>query len=593
MGRTRTGRLAMLGLAFAISVILVPVVAGEEQPAARRAPTPHRVMAFYYPWYGTADGPGGNGQTVHWGRIDARARDIEASTHYPSLGAYDSHDPALIEQHCQWAKGANIDTLILSWWGHGAFSDRAVDPILAACERHGLKACLYYERVPEPQTAETAAQDVIRALAKYGSHPAYLQAHGRPVVFVYIRALNEIGLTGWLDAIERINAGYEPGVTAIGDQFSYGAARVFDGVHAYNTAGQLSGLSLEQAEEWMEATYPSWVDLADRADAISTLTVIPGYDDTKIRTPGLVVERFNGDLYAMQWKQAIEADPHWVLITSFNEWHEGSEIEPSIEHGDAYLDLTAEWAAQFKASPRRPHAIEDTSGISADARDRLRQRLSDIGIAVLPDPASTAFWWLLELGVQPEVLTWSEVVDGLSPQEYPLLLYCSGEHYRRTVDSKGDVDEALVQYLNAGGCLAALSLRPWPFYYDEDGTALNQSHRFGLTIRMGWENPPQGARLHFVQPGNRLPHVPAAFPFPESGDLRWRGFHAQDHPIHVPLLQLQTATGESLGDAVTYARRAQGGSVAYVWFGLLDGPHAEPILQDLFTFLASQLEGRP
>ena len=30
-----------------------------------------RVMAFYYPWYGTAEGPGGAGKTVHWGRIDA------------------------------------------------------------------------------------------------------------------------------------------------------------------------------------------------------------------------------------------------------------------------------------------------------------------------------------------------------------------------------------------------------------------------------------------------------------------------------------------------------------------------------------------
>jgi len=36
---------------------------------------------------------------------------------------------------------------------------------------------------------------------------------------------------------------------------------------------------------------------------------------------------------------AIKADPDWVLITSWNEWHEGSEIEPSWEDGDAYLKL--------------------------------------------------------------------------------------------------------------------------------------------------------------------------------------------------------------------------------------------------------------
>jgi len=67
-------------------------------------------MAFYYPWYGVPDGPGGAGRTVHWSRIDAANKDIEASTDYPELGAYDSHDPNLIDQHCRWAKEAGIDT---------------------------------------------------------------------------------------------------------------------------------------------------------------------------------------------------------------------------------------------------------------------------------------------------------------------------------------------------------------------------------------------------------------------------------------------------------------------------------------------------
>jgi len=87
-------------------------------PAQRPLPTERRVMAFYYPWYGIPEGPGGAGKVVHWGKIDAANHDIAASTHYPALGAYDSHDPKVIEQHCQWAKAAHVDTLIVSWWGH-------------------------------------------------------------------------------------------------------------------------------------------------------------------------------------------------------------------------------------------------------------------------------------------------------------------------------------------------------------------------------------------------------------------------------------------------------------------------------------------
>ncbi len=323
-----------------------------ERAGREHSTVPRRVMTFYYPWYGTPDGPGGAGRTVHWGRIDAANKDIEASTNYPVLGAYDSHDPKLLDQHCRWAERARIDTFIVSWWGHDSYSDRAMDKILTSCLRHGLRACIYYEKVPEPQTPQTAADDIIKVLNKYGKHPAHLKVDGKPVVFVYGRALRQLGLTGWQKAIEIVNKKYEEGVTAIGDQFSHGAARIFDGVHTYNTAGSLKGMTPADVRKWASGTYQSWVQLADQADKISALTVIPGYDDTKIRKPGLAVDRYETELYRVQWEEAIKADPDWILITSFNEWHEGSEIEPSLEYQQQYLDLTAEYAKRFKTKKR-------------------------------------------------------------------------------------------------------------------------------------------------------------------------------------------------------------------------------------------------
>ena len=46
---------------------------------------------------------------------------------------------------------------------------------------------------------------------------------------------------------------------------------------------------------------------------------------------------------------AIPADPHWIAITSFNEWHEGTQIEPAVPltiESFTYRDyepLDAEW----------------------------------------------------------------------------------------------------------------------------------------------------------------------------------------------------------------------------------------------------------
>jgi glycoprotein endo-alpha-1,2-mannosidase len=555
------------------------------------SPIERRVMAFYYPWYGTPEGPGGAGKVVHWGKIDPVNHDIAASTHYPALGAYDSHDPKVIEQHCQWAEAAHIDTLIVSWWGHGHYTDQAMPMILDACARHGLAACIYYETVPKPQTAETAAKDIIRVLEKYGSHRAHLKVGGKPVVFIYGRAVGQLGLMGWLETVKLINAGYRGGAALIGDQFSYGAARVFAGVHTYNTAGSLAGRSLADAQKWAAATYPSWVQLADGADKIGTITVIPGYDDTKIRKPGLAVERYDGELYGLQWEQAIATDPHWVLVTTFNEWHEGSEIEPSLQYGNKYIDLTGQFAAQFKSTVRKRRASAASSAITPAEKEQLRRRLAKLPIAVLPEAESMAFWWLLDLGVEPKLLTWEGIVaNGIKPQDYPILLYCAGETYQRTVRTTGDVDEALIRYEQAGGCLVALPSLPWPFYRDETGKAVNQSHRFGLTLKMGWERPPEGAALQFVQPGRRLlPHVPDRFAFPTSGDLRWRPFYNQNHAEYVPLLQLCNRAGDNLGDSAVYARLQTGGHIAYAWFGLLNTPQAEPLLYDLFAFLATRL----
>ncbi len=553
---------------------------------------PRQVLTFYYPWYGVPDGPGGAGRTVHWGRIDSAKKDIEASTDYPILGAYDSHDPKVIDQHCRWAKAAGIDGFIVSWWGHNDYTDRAMAKILDGCQHHGLSACIYYETVPRPRTAETAAEDIVKVLNTYGEHPAHLKVNGKPVVFVYGRTLNELGLTAWLDAVKLINQKYQGGVTAIGDQFSYGAARIFDGLHTYNTAGSLRGLAPAAARKWAGQTYQSWVQLADEAGKISAITVIPGYDDTKIRKPGLAVKRYDGELYRVQWEEAIKADPHWVLVTSFNEWHEGSEIEPSLEYKEQYIELTSEFAKRFKSKERGAHSPTASSKFSDEAKAQLRGKLKELRLGVLPGAESMAFWWLLDLGVTVEPLKWENVVNGnLTPQRYPILLYCAGEHYRRTVQDAGDVDEALVGYLKAGGCLVCLPALPWPFYYDESGRAVNRSREFGLTLRMGWESPPSDTALHFVQPQPRLRHLAERFAFPASGDLRWRAFFAADHKEHVSLLQLHDGNDHYLGDAVTYAESDIGGRIVYVWFGLLQGPHAEVLLYDIFDFVATRVKG--
>lgn len=323
----------------AVLLLAVPVSAAE-RPAARQ------VLAFYYGWYGN---PETSGRWVHWKEVDAAAHTIGGATHFPALGAYDSHDPKLIARHMEEARRAGITGFIVSWWARGDFHDQGMRPELDAAARTGLKITVYYEAA-KPRgapTTEATAGDVLYLLEQYGRDPAWLKVNGKPVLFVYGRALGEMKLDGWQKIVEEVNRRFSGGAVFIGDQISERAAAVFDGIHTYNPTGKTAHKSAAEIRAWAKDTYPQWVRTAGRK--IACVTVIPGYDDSKLGRPEPrpITDRHGGETYRALWEEAIAARPDWVLVTSWNEWHEGSEIEPSRENGDRELKATRRFTARF------------------------------------------------------------------------------------------------------------------------------------------------------------------------------------------------------------------------------------------------------
>nr|AIA15408.1 Unknown Function [uncultured bacterium] len=53
-------------------------------------------------------------------------------------------------------------------------------------------------------------------------------------------------------------------------------------------------------------------------------------------------------MYETNWQAALDSNPEWITITSWNEWYEGTQIEPSATYNNLYLDLTRKWTAKFK-----------------------------------------------------------------------------------------------------------------------------------------------------------------------------------------------------------------------------------------------------
>ncbi|MEV4132128.1 hypothetical protein AB0J72_08175 [Dactylosporangium sp. NPDC049742] len=90
------------------------------------------------------------------------------------------------------------------------------------------------------------------------------------------------------------------------------------------------------------ATAPGWANANAycRANGLAWApSVAPGYIDDRA-VPGNTTPtlgRDNGAAYDRAWNNALTqgGTPSWVSITSFNEWHEGSSIEPASSNPPA------------------------------------------------------------------------------------------------------------------------------------------------------------------------------------------------------------------------------------------------------------------
>jgi glycoprotein endo-alpha-1,2-mannosidase len=305
-----------------------------------------KVLAFYYPWYGTPDGP-----SKRWVAWNPNLPN-HGSTHAPVAGYYDSLDPETARRHIREAKAAGIDGFIASWWGLSTFEDRALSALLDVAEEEDFLVTVYYE---DAQVYSQIIADVSTIVSRYGSSPAFLTVEGRPVVFFYVRVTAKFTLAEWEIVFTTLD-GRGKSVFALADSLEPEFLTVFQGLHTYNPVA----IPIEEMGEQYRS-----VSLAARIQgALFAATVLPGYQEAVPRFDSPTADRADGETYRAYWAVARASKAHWILITSFNEWHEGSEIEPSVEFGRLYLELTAEEAAVWRAGGDLPDdlSVDDRDG---------------------------------------------------------------------------------------------------------------------------------------------------------------------------------------------------------------------------------------
>ncbi len=276
------------------------------------------VLAFYYAWF-------------DW---DTWAKDLSDKPVQPYLSA----DPGTIAQHVTQAQQAGIDALVLDWYGP-QIENNQTEPnfriLLEQAQAHGMQAAVtvdlggpFLQNVDAIQAALTTLCDL------HTAHPAYLKVNGQPVIFFW-RQTN-YSVATWQAIRNQVDPDHTMIWIAEGAHLEY--LEAFDGLYLYSVAWSNDPASVlfrwgSEVRDW-----------ATQHDSVRywVATVMPGYNDLATgRADAFVQAREDGAYYRATWNGAIQSQADWVVITSFNEWLEGSQIEPSESYGDFYLNLTA------------------------------------------------------------------------------------------------------------------------------------------------------------------------------------------------------------------------------------------------------------
>jgi hypothetical protein len=307
------------------------------------------VAVFYYPWYRN---PAVDGEWVGWDFPGRNYPPLDiASDYYPLLGPYSTSDKNIVSQHFAWLREAGVGVVIVSWWGQGSKEDQVVPVLLEVGKHYGIQVAFQienYTNVTGTRTADQLVRDVEYIYTRYGDKAAFYRTTAssswspndehKGLFFLYAPSLpgqpspgtQTVDAPYWQSAIDTIHAMPQRGlVMACATESSWVDGGHFDGLYNYITlhADQGAGFSWAQGIPMGAWYVPS---------------VMPGNSARRIGYPeDTYVSRRDGATYLEQWEAALETgvEPELVTITSFNEWSEGTQIEPAapgVTNGGRY-----------------------------------------------------------------------------------------------------------------------------------------------------------------------------------------------------------------------------------------------------------------
>lgn len=325
-------------------------------PGVITQPTPHTgLLVHTMPWFQSKQVSGQWGW--HWtmGHFDPDNSGPIASRYHPLIGPYDSGDPDVIELQVLWMKVAGFDGALIDWYGNQECLDYGVNhrntlKLIAELQKRHMKFGLVYEDQTVPQLIKAGITDGAKATANgakvlqwvdqhWMSLRSFVRIDGRPVFMVF--GPQFYGDNAWKKMLSGLSSNplfftlhtTRPSADGCFDWplpeggFDPAMAKL-NGFHA-------------KVKDWKRAmpiAFPRFEDIYADAGVHASWGAIPDRD---------------GKTYQETLRLAIKTKAPWVQVATWNDWGEGTQIEPSVEFGFRDLEATQKVRRGFNGAAFR------------------------------------------------------------------------------------------------------------------------------------------------------------------------------------------------------------------------------------------------
>ena len=346
---------------------------------------------------------------------DKGLRDI-ASVYYPSIGLYDVTDPDYQEYAMQCLKMCYVD--IVNYYiesdvdiasnktAWGVNFEQLVIPML---KKYGFAGAARIAMPIRCVDADGRIDKTFNAiLEKFGDNIATI--NGRPMLPQFsIHNMNPETVKMWKQSWAEAHNGIEPFFMT--PQTGYQLVTVdwpsvADGQFGWIELDERKPIN-EYAEnvgdygkyadlETAKLNHDLMVERAKRYKENGKVTfyaesVTPAFDDVAVWAwnlgypPRKIEGGENGELYEYKWQSVLKNEPPMVTIPTWDDWGEGTAIEPALEYGIKRLEITRKYAAAYKGIEPNTASLELPGWIykirkTTDSKDILddMQKASDL-----------------------------------------------------------------------------------------------------------------------------------------------------------------------------------------------------------------------